>query len=116
MDPILAVLVVVVIVGALGWWLLRRRRPEPVEDEWVLPPESGAAPRRSVPQVLDRDALLNVDRALDPAKWDNSPDADADGDGPGAEPPQVLDRDALRRRAAGDPDPGDAGEEGGTAR
>ncbi len=105
MDPILAVLVVVVIVGALGWWLLRRRRPEPVEDEWVLPPESGAAPRRSVPQVLDRDALLNVDRALDPAKWDNSPDAD--GDGPGAEPPQVLDRDALRRPPAGDPDPGD---------
>lgn len=110
MDPILAVLVVVVIVGALGWWLLRRRRPDPVEDEWVLPPESGAAPRRSVPQVLDRDALLNVDRALDPAKWDNSPDAD--GDGPGAEPPQVLDRDALRRRAAGDPD---AGDKAGTA-
>jgi hypothetical protein len=116
MDPFVAVVVLVVVAAAVGWWLLRHNRPAPVEDEWTLPPET--EPERPAPtvapapQLLDRDALLNRNRRLDPSKWDNTPDGgDSDIEG---DLPRFFDRNYLAGRHGGgdelvDPDRDDDG-------
>jgi hypothetical protein len=113
-DPLLVLVLIVVAAVAGVWWWWRRRRPEPVEDEWVLPPdESGpAAPAASGsmpgerPPVFDREFLVNRDRTFDPTRWDNTPDAAPNDLGliGGEEPPaqddlpRFLDREFLERR------------------
>jgi hypothetical protein len=119
-DPVIFVVMVALAIGLGIWWWLRRRTPEPVEDEWTLPPERGARAAAPLPeQVLDRDALLGRNRTLDTNAWDDSPDPDgaSDGDaGPGARgavpPDAAADEpadaaDALSWDDAGDDDPED---------
>lgn len=91
----IAVVVVLAIV-----WVWRRRRAEAVE-EWTdsadqAGPGSAGEP---VPQVLDRDALVNRSRVLDPSKWDNAPEGTQGGEAeePG-DLPRFFDRDYLRRQ------------------
>lgn len=75
MDPVLAIVGLAVLAAAVAWWFFRRRTRQPHEDEWTPPPEEFAAPSQDLgPQLLDREALLNRDRTLDPSKWDNTPD------------------------------------------
>lgn len=103
MDALVTVLVVLVVGAVVAWWLMRRRRTAPVEDEWTLPPEApgqesanpsgGAAP--APVQRLDRDALVNPNRTLDPSKWDNSPDGGGEVEG---DLPRFFDRDYLARK------------------
>ncbi|HRA76807.1 MAG TPA: hypothetical protein PLE12_11295 [Propionicimonas sp.] len=98
MDPIIMVVMVALAIGLGIWWWLRRRAPEPVEDEWTLPPERGARPAAPPPaQVLDREALLGRDRTLDPSGWDDSPD-----------PEGTPDADVPPAAAAGDAQSGNA--------
>lgn len=79
------IVITLLLLGLVAWAVKRfldARRPEPPEDEWVLPPEEpDAVPRPGKPtatvmgpQVLDRESLVNPDRTLDPSKWDDSPD------------------------------------------
>jgi hypothetical protein len=112
MDPFVTVVVVVAIGAAVGWWLLRRNRQAPVEDEWVLPPETGTRrlPPEPTAQVFDRESLLRRDRSLDVSGWDDSPDLDGEAaEGQPKDAPPVLDRDFLRRRADGDASAGEDG-------
>ncbi len=119
MGPLqFSALVAVAVIVAVAWWW-RRRRPDPVDDEWVLPPadsgpgfpalggsgeERGSGAERG--PVIDRDFLLRRDRTFDPSRWDNSPDAAPDdrglvgGDATPAEDdlPRFLDREYLERR------------------
>lgn len=112
MDPVLVLLLALVaaIVAVAWWW--RRRRTEPVDDEWVLPPDEagasgfpGSAPAPGSPEavrppVFDRDFLLNRDRTFDPGRWDNTPDTTAEGD-----LPRFFDREyleGLRKDETGD--------------
>ncbi len=100
MDQVLVIAGLAVIVAVAAVWFLRRRTQGPDEDEWALPPEVSPEQGQSTePQLFDRNALMHRNRALDPTKWDNSPD----GSEPmsEAEPddlPRVFDRDYLAKR------------------
>lgn len=110
MDPFVTVVVVIAIGAAVGWWLLRRNRQAPVEDEWVLPPETGSRlPPAPTVQVFDRESLLRRDRSLDVSGWDDSPDSGEVAEAEPADAPPVLDRDFLRRRADGEASAGEDG-------
>ncbi len=64
---------------------------------------SGSAPP---PQVLDREALVNRSRQLDPSKWDNTPEGAGEGDDEPPETgdlPRFFDRDYLRRQRGDEP-------------
>lgn len=81
-----------------AWLLVKRyldrRRPEPPEDEWVLPPEGEAPTLEAVPlkpvpwerphrePVLNRETLAKKERTLDPSAWDDSPDSQSGTDVP----------------------------------
>lgn len=101
--------ILLLVVGAAAWgvWVFtQRRRPAPPEDVWVLPPETPTATRGPVVdaepafQVLDRDALVNRDRTLDPSRWDNTPDdlVGTDPDEVAEQAPQHFDRAWLERQ------------------
>lgn len=104
MDPLVAVVGVVVVALVAAWFLFRRRTPPPQDDEWTLPPEAEVgtpSPDAGPPPALDREMLLQRDRVLDPAKWDNSPDGsvldpaeEADED----DLPRFFDREYLQQR------------------
>lgn len=100
-----AVAAAVVLAG--GRWY-GRRRSGPIAEELGTPrdePDWGPAdepmdrPQEMPPQVLDRSSLVNRNRVLDPAAWDNTPDpATAPSADEPAAPPVILDREALRSR------------------
>jgi len=61
MEPVLLILVCA--VAGLGWWWWKKRRPEPVEDEWILPPAS----ETPTPHLMARNAADPADPAGPPA-------------------------------------------------
>jgi hypothetical protein len=95
-----------IVLIAFLWWRNRRRMSaQPQEwDEAATDdpgPRLGGAP---VPQILDRNSLVNRSRVLDPSKWDNGSEGSGSGepDEPG-DLPRFFDRDYLRRQRADDP-------------
>lgn len=99
--------IAVVVVFAILWsW--RRRRTTTAAEEWTPQEEAPGTGGAPVPQVLDRDSLVNRSRVLDPSKWDNAPEGTEteDAEEPG-DLPRFFDRDYLRRQRDGEPGGGD---------
>lgn len=93
MDIVIFLVLVAAVFG--GWWWWNKRRPAPVEDTWVLPPESEAP----VEHLRSRTAGAAGREAVErPGYVDQAAAQQAGASGPAAEPRVILDREALLNR------------------
>ncbi|MFV0407555.1 MAG: hypothetical protein ACK5LN_12185 [Propioniciclava sp.] len=67
----------VLIAGISFYFIRRSRSPEAVPRRAILSEaDESSIGHRDAPEVLNRDALINPNRVLDPSRWDDRSDSE----------------------------------------